>query len=183
MVLFVGAAAVQYGTQTSTVVETSTREQDPLIGFLAVIAACCTSGFAGVYLELMLKNLKTSLWVKNVQLAGFGIIFGLLTAMFKDGASIRTNGFFYGYSPVVWLVILDVSAGGLLVALVVKYADSIRKGFATSISILLSTVISALFMGFSLTTTFTSGMMLVLGATLLYVRPEKDPQLPVSSKV
>lgn len=32
--------------------------QDPWLGFLAVMVACVTSGFAGVYMELMLKDAR-----------------------------------------------------------------------------------------------------------------------------
>ena len=37
------------------------------------------------------------------------------------------DGFFYGYNNVVVTVVLLQAAGGLLVALVVKYADNIQK--------------------------------------------------------
>jgi UDP-sugar transporter A1/2/3 len=50
-----------------------------------------------------------------------------------------------GYSFWVWATITLVAAGGLLVAVVVKYADNILKGFATSLSILLSAVISYMY--------------------------------------
>ena len=52
------------------------------------------------------------------------------------------EGFFFGYSGVVWAVVLLQAGGGLLVAMVVKYADNILKGFATSLSIILSCVAS-----------------------------------------
>ena len=41
---------------------------DQLVGLLAVVAACVTSGFSGVYFEKILKTTKTSLWIRNVQL-------------------------------------------------------------------------------------------------------------------
>ena len=51
----------------------------------------------------------------------------------------------------------------------VKYADNILKGFATSISILLSVLISWAYLGdVLLTGTFAAGALLVVGATFLY---------------
>ena len=61
-----------------------------------------------------------------------------------------------------------VPRGGLLVAVVVKYADNILKGFATSISIVLSTLISVYFFHFGLSFGFLVGAGLVIGAVFMY---------------
>jgi len=65
--------------------------------------------------------------------------------------------------------------GGLLVALVMKYADNVVKGFATSLSIVLSSAVSLFIPSFhfSLTPTFVAGSSLVIAATILYstIRP------------
>lgn len=39
-----------------------------LMGLLAVLVACFSSGFAGVYFEKILKESKQSVWVRNIQL-------------------------------------------------------------------------------------------------------------------
>ena len=46
-------------------------------GFIAVIAAACTSGFSGIYFEKILKGSQTSLWMRNLQMGGSSIIFAL----------------------------------------------------------------------------------------------------------
>jgi hypothetical protein len=46
----------------------------PFKGFLAVAAACFTSGLAGVYFEMVLKNSTADLWVRNVQLSLFSLL-------------------------------------------------------------------------------------------------------------
>jgi len=46
-------------------------------GLVAVTVACCSSGFAGVYFEKVLKESEASLWVPNVELAVIGIVAGL----------------------------------------------------------------------------------------------------------
>ncbi len=59
--------------------------------------------------------------------------------------------------------------GGLVVALTVKYADSILKGFATSISIILSSVLSYLLLNdLEPGSLFIMGTVLVILATFMY---------------
>ena len=38
------------------------------VGLVAVLTACCSSGFAGVYFEKILKGTKATIWMRNVQL-------------------------------------------------------------------------------------------------------------------
>jgi UDP-sugar transporter A1/2/3 len=59
--------------------------------------------------------------------------------------------------------------GGLVIAAVIKYADNILKGFATSLSIILSTIISYFWLqDFVPTSVFFLGAILVIAATFLY---------------
>ena len=48
--------------QTSSIQAAATVEdgQNELLGFMAVLAACCSSGLAGVYFEWVLKGSKVS---------------------------------------------------------------------------------------------------------------------------
>ncbi len=58
--------------------------QSNIIGVIAVLVSCLTSGFAGVYFEKVLKTNSTSLWMRNIQLALIGIVISLvgITASF-----------------------------------------------------------------------------------------------------
>lgn len=124
------------------------------MGLAAVVAACILSGFAGVYFEKILKDstTKTSLWVRNVQLSSYSLFPALfIGVIFMDGPEIAKTGFLTGYNSVVWLSIACQACGGVIVALVVNYADNIAKNFATSISIILSFFGSVLFFHFKIT--------------------------------
>ena len=150
-----------------------------MVGFVAVLSACIASGFAGVYFEMILKGSSTSLWLRNIQLGLFGALSGVLGVLLKDGAEVYKKGFFFAYSPWVWSIIFIQACGGLLVAVVVKYADNILKGFATSISIIVSTIVAIYLFNFHVSSLFALGAALVIWAVYLYSLPKK----PVSETV
>ena len=131
-------------------------EMDARVGLLAVLVACGLSGLAGVTFEKILKDSSsakhTTLWVRNCQLSFWSLFPSLfLGVIWNDGEAIAKTGFFAGYNWVVWTAILFQAAGGLIVALVINYADNIAKNFATSVSIVLSCVASAYFFDFTVT--------------------------------
>lgn len=78
------------------------------------------------------------------------------------------NGFFHGYDWAVWCAVILQSVGGLLVAVVVKYADNILKGFATSAAIVLSCIVSIYFFAFQLSIQFIVGATLVIVSVYMY---------------
>ena len=154
-------------------------EQNAVLGAAAVLCASVTSGFAGVYFEKMLKNSPASLWLRDVQLGGLGAIFGSIIAWWNDGTVIAERGIWVGWSSLVTLVVLNQALGGLLIAVVIKYADNILKGFAVSISIVLSSLVSVFLFNFSVRTFFAIGTAMVLLSTYLYEDlPGRGPLLP-----
>jgi UDP-sugar transporter A1/2/3 len=168
-VLFSGVALVQLQQIGAPKARDTTHEQRPLLGFLAILMACCLSGFAGVYFEKILKNSSdVSLWLRNIQLSAIAIPFGLVQVLVTDFDVVSEKGFFYGYSFITWVVILLQAQGGLLTAVVVKYSDNIMKGFATSLAIILSCVVSVYAFDFHLTVLFTIGAGLVIGSLFLF---------------
>jgi len=179
VILFVGVAVVQ-ADKVDENSSKSEQEQNRWVGVLAVLGACCTSGFGGVYFELVLKprvatqTRVPSVWAKNVQLSMYALIIALATAFVKDGNAIRESGFFQGYSLLVLSVITLEAGGGLVVAAVIKYADNILKSFATAVSIVTSTIVSALVFGFKISFPFLSGCALVFVAVGMYSRKDEE---------
>jgi len=137
-------------------------------GIMAILGACCTSGFAGVYMEKVVKGSAPSIFVRNVQLGVFGIISGLFIVVSKDFDIVANQGFFANYTALTWFTITLHSLGGILIACVIKYADNLIKTIATSLSVVLSSVISWMFLGFVLTPQFAMGAILVLASAYGY---------------
>ncbi|KAI0062378.1 nucleotide-sugar transporter [Artomyces pyxidatus] len=156
----------------------------PLKGFGAVTAACFTSGLAGVYFEMVLKNSKADLWVRNVQLSLFSLIPALLPVLYVPVPS-NSGGFFQdffkNFGGWAWATVSIQVFGGLITAIVIKYSDNILKGFATSLSIILSFLASVILFHFSITPSFVVGSSTVLIATWLYNQPAgQEPTLLVN---
>lgn len=191
--LFLGVSLVQLENMTSTVPK---QDVNAVKGLISVVSACkfvvrqirlakhvCSfsgtlSGLAGVYFEKILKGSNVSVWIRNIQLGIFSIIFGTIMMLIQDGTEIQNKGFLFGYTPLVWTTIAVQSAGGLLVALVVKHADNILKGFSTSAAIIISCIVSMILFDFQLTSLFALGALLVVCSIFLYSKPELILQVP-----
>ncbi|KAI0273522.1 nucleotide-sugar transporter-domain-containing protein [Gloeopeniophorella convolvens] len=161
-----------------------THIMSPLKGFGAVTAACFTSGLAGVYFEMVLKGSKADLWVRNVQLSLFSLVPAILPVLYSSSpphsggpvANLLRN--FGGWA---WATVAIQVFGGLVTAIVIKYSDNILKGFATSLSIILSFLASVILFNFRITPSFVIGSSTVLVATWLYNQPPgKEPILLVN---
>lgn len=180
-ILFVGVSAVQLQPENKKA--KPTHEQNAILGLTAVLISCVLSGFAGVYFEKILKGTKETIWLRNVQLGAFGVIVGLLTVYTKDRSAAVTNGFFYGYDYLVWIVIGIQALGGLMVAVVVKYADNILKGFATSASIIISSIAAIFLFDFQISIQFLFGAGLVISSVYMYSVFVAKPTSATPSKV
>lgn len=149
--------------------ENKAEHENTTAGFIAVLLAACTSGFSGVWFEKILKGSTTSLWMRNIQMGVSSLIIGFLGVFLSsDRESVVQNGFFFGYSSIVWVVILLQAIGGLVVAVVVKYADNILKGFAASFSIVTSCILCYFFFDFRPNFLFLVGAVFVNFSMYLY---------------
>jgi len=166
LILIAGVAMVQLSDVKES--SASSGEQSKVLGFTAALSACCLSGFAGVYFEKILKGSDVSVWMRNVQLALLSVPMGLVTSYVSDGGKISEHGFFHGYDNFVCFTVAQNALGGLLVAVVVKYADNILKGFACSLAIIITCVASIFIFDFSLSLQFTLGAGCVIGSIFLY---------------
>lgn len=120
------------------------------VGTTAVLIEVTLSGFASIYFEKVIKTdpLQLNIWERNFQLAlgSFPVYF-----LFIIGEGGGTAGFFGGWSLIAFVLSILGAAGGLLVALSIKYGDSILKTLATTGAIILSSLLDHLLLGGPLT--------------------------------
>eukprot|EP00434_Breviolum_minutum_P026258 symbB.v1.2.023209.t1/scaffold2101.1/size89465/10 len=148
---------------------------DPVVGLCAVLSACFTSGLAGVYLEKILKQTDSSIWMRPKTFHRGHVrhvsCFGTHRQEYTIGL-LRWDPGLCGllrYSGLVWAVIALQAIGGLVVAAVLKYADNILKCFGNAVSIVISCLLSSvLLQEFQPDMLFVLGTLCVLVATTLY---------------
>ncbi|CAM9697409.1 unnamed protein product [Chrysoparadoxa australica] len=157
-------------------IEPEESGQNRALGFACVLCAACTSGFAGAYFERILKGSSTSLWIRNVQMGCSSVVLGFISVFVKDWSTVLELGMFHGYSSLVVLVVILQAVGGLVVAVVVKYADNILKSFGTAISIVFSCVLSMMIFGFRPGRYFGVAVVLVNLSVFMYSRPDEAPK-------
>jgi len=166
--LALGVGIVQAQSVGGTGREATAGLMNPAAGFLAVLIACCTSGLAGVYFEMVLKNSQTDLWIRNSQLSLFSLIPAALPIIYELSRSEHRLDLFHNFGGWAWSTVFIQVFGGLITSLVIKYAGNILKGFATSLSIVISCLASVALFNFPLTLTFAVGASVVLVATWMY---------------
>lgn len=154
-------------------------EQNFLKGFIMLLLACFCSGFAGVYTEMIFKQvgaakaeIKVSLWLQNMQLAVFSMLLMVVTflpeTMLVSTSSRQTQHVFEGFTGKTWALAVNNAIGGLFVAMVIKYADNILRGFASALATINACILAVFCFGFVIGGRFVLGVALVIGSTLLY---------------
>jgi len=177
VLLAVGVGIVQLQTVGKGKTEL-VRTMHPLRGFFAVTFACITSGIAGVYFELLVKSSGSAdLWTRNTQLSLFSIIPALVPILCAPAPAAGMTyaqvlvSRFANFNGWALGTVATQTLGGLITAIVIKYSDNILKGFATSLSIVLSFLASVILFNYTLTVAFMLGASIVLAATFMYNRP------------
>jgi len=142
---------------------------DVALGIVAMLTAALCTSFASVYFERMLKgSRKPSLWLRNIQLAIYCGLVATATVLQEEDAARASEGWLHGFGAYTWATVMMNVAGGLLVAITIKYADNIVRGFAQAVAIIVSSVASHFLFDFQITPTFVFGVCLVGLAILLY---------------
>jgi len=164
-ILIVGVVTAQ----SSQGAANSHNKGNVLVGVMAALGVSVCSGFASVYLEKILKGDTTSIWVRNVQLCLFSIPLQLVAIYQREYHKVVANGWMHGFCISTWAVVCMFAFGGLLVAVVIRFADNNLKNLAMALAILLSCLASIpLFGDFEPNAKFWVGAALVVSSIFLY---------------
>mmetsp|Transcript_29831 Transcript_29831/g.54053 ORF Transcript_29831/g.54053 Transcript_29831/m.54053 type:complete len:283 (+) Transcript_29831:2-850(+) len=157
-------------------VEGREASMDTMTGVLATLGISLASGFAAVYTEKVIKSQKTthfdrskySLAYMQVQLAGMSLMVMGAFAVATEFEVINERGLWHNVNASAWVAIVNSALGGLTVAAVLKFADSVLKGYATAVSVMLTGCLSMVFFGTTMNSTYVLGMVNVICAVTLY---------------
>jgi len=150
------------------------------LGTFAVLMEVTLSGFASIYFEKVIKQdvEQLNIWERNFQL-GLGSV--PIYMLFILNAGGGKAGYFGGWSFTSFLLSILGAAGGLLVALSIKYGDAILKTLATTGSIVLSSVLDFVLLSGPLTFIMILGGVNVVLAICNYTF-DTTPKIEVPSE-
>lgn len=147
------------------VVDSGAESSGRFIGLIYALASCVTSGLASVWFEMLLKSDKVNLWLMNVQLAFFSIVISCLAVL---ATAPSGSGAFLEFDRLAMLSVTFSASDGLVIALVMKYADNILKGFATSLAICITATVSVMMGDIPFSYELLGGCAIVIGAIGIY---------------
>eukprot|EP00744_Colponema_vietnamica_P020810 GILI01029616.1.p1 GENE.GILI01029616.1~~GILI01029616.1.p1 ORF type:complete len:428 (+),score=44.77 GILI01029616.1:88-1371(+) len=186
---FTSSTTITVGPPSEGQHETMFTSGAVLLGAIACILSGISSSFAGVYFEKVVKTTPPSLAVRNIHLSLFAIPLAILSMIVIDVVPPLLDNnrppfrYWQGYNSLTYALVLVHALGGLLVAVVVKYADNILKGFATAVAIVVSGLYMTVFWSFVPSTWFVYGCSLVCAATILYQYSEPAKGATTQRKV
>jgi len=167
--LMVGVALVQL---ESTSARSNAVERNNITACVSLLIAITLSGLAGTLLELLFKRQNESIWAKNIFLS----IFSLPSAIYAFVIDVRPTGdlknmlkqLIIGFDFYVMTITLLLALGGMLTAMVMKYAGTLTKCYAVSISIVICMCASEVYGAQKLTVHTLAGSSLVVASVFLY---------------
>eukprot|EP00558_Chaetoceros_sp_UNC1202_P002977 CAMPEP_0197234280 /NCGR_PEP_ID=MMETSP1429-20130617/2060_1 /TAXON_ID=49237 /ORGANISM="Chaetoceros sp., Strain UNC1202" /LENGTH=387 /DNA_ID=CAMNT_0042692645 /DNA_START=83 /DNA_END=1246 /DNA_ORIENTATION=+ len=149
------------------ILQSSDDDGNVILGTLAVLTEVTLSGFASIYFEKVVKTdpegQNLNIWERNFQLAlgSFPVYLGFI--LVGNGGKL-----FNGWSKVTFVLALLGAAGGLLVALSIKYGDAILKTLATTGAIVLSSILDHVWLQGPLTASMALAGCVVVTAIFDY---------------
>ena len=168
-ILMAGTVLVQEPPKKMEGAEGDLRASALFVGVSATVVACLCSSFASVYLEKILVESKPSIWVRNAQLCLFTIPIALAPCLAMDDPYMKEDGsMLHGFTGLVWASIITNAAGGMIVAVVMKFAGNILRNFAQACAIIVGGIGSWALFNFQVTTRFVLGVGLVIASIFVY---------------
>jgi len=153
------------------------HDAETTIGVLATLVIATLSGFAAVYTERVLKHAQLRahsvasqdiLPYMQIQMALASLLIIGVFAIVMDWRAILGHGLWSGFDHRAVIAVASSALGGLIVSAVLKYADSVLKGYATSASVICTGLLSAALFGTAIDLHFMLAVVNVTCSIALY---------------
>eukprot|EP00931_Biecheleriopsis_adriatica_P093954 TRINITY_DN67671_c0_g1_i1.p1 TRINITY_DN67671_c0_g1~~TRINITY_DN67671_c0_g1_i1.p1 ORF type:complete len:375 (+),score=60.30 TRINITY_DN67671_c0_g1_i1:37-1125(+) len=173
LLLFVSAVllAKQQPSRRSGVEDFDNRSTFYWLGVAPVMAAALSSGLTAALTQRALKGSQgRNSWLYSIELSVWGSCFliGGTLCNAESRSRLWTQGPYQGWSLCCLLPVFTQAVGGILVGLVTKYSDAVKKGFALISGIVLTTVTQALLEDAPLTERHLAAAVLVAVSTMIH---------------
>lgn len=157
--------------ETTGLISTSAATGAILAGCAAQIVVITISGYAAIYFERTIKTDPTDIWERNFQLSAWSILMYvlLMVIMPPEGGVDGSSRFLSSWTPLATVLSIFGACGGLLIALSIKYGDSVLKTLAISGGILYSTIVDRFLLGGPLTFQMGLAAIIVISSIINYV--------------
>lgn len=147
------------------------HDESFLLGIMPVLLASMLSGVASSLCQWAIQVKKRSPYLLTIEMSVIGtavLVFSMLHT--PDGAKIRAEGFFNGWTPYAVIPVLTNAGGGILVGLVTKYSGGVKKGFVNISALLVTAVAQYLVDGIQPSMFVWIAMPLVVGSTYAHMQ-------------
>jgi len=153
--------------------ESTTQQQHSVTGIVTAVSITMLSGFTGCYTEKILKTQNVCPWIQSSLIAAMSALCLICALAYEhafDTTSTLREGFLANFTPLVWLLVFNLSAGGFLVVLVIKLMGNVIKGIAVVISLLVSSAMSTFLFDAPFSMLLSIGIVLICSATYQYTK-------------
>lgn len=137
------------------------------MGYALLTCATSITATSSVWNQLVLKGYTVPLNLQNSILYVFGMLMSIGAYFF--GPQKETQGFFEGYTPMAWLLVLSQALHGLAVSFVYKHADAIVKNFANSSVMVVLVCVSAVWFGLDMNVHSGLAVVIIVVTTYIYM--------------
>ena len=148
------------------------KSYDVAMGCLAEFGVIMLSGFASIYFEKAIKRDTASegldIWERNFQLGFHSIYIYVILLVAYRNPQEAASGYFSNWTPLAFALSGLGATGGLLVALSIKYGDSVLKTLAISGSIIYAAIVDRFLLGGPLTGQMSISAFIVVVAIISY---------------
>lgn len=163
LMLVLAVIQISYDTKPTN---TSAKSTNLYIkGLVFTFLNVMMSGFSTVFMEKTFKDTSKDLtiWERNFQLSVCSIVVYFGIVVFDSGLDI-----FHGWNWMAFTISILGALGGIIVAFSLKFTDSILKSFASTMAIVLTTLIEWQFMEGAMSVYVAIGGMFVILSVYAY---------------
>jgi UDP-galactose transporter len=168
------------GALLSSSEEKKGKSENPILGFVFIMAMTVFSTSASIYTEKYFKkNQEVSIFYQNIILYSYGILVNILVLAVR---SSDDKGIFEGFDKAGFLVLLVQSTMGVSLSFIFKYLDNIVYVISLVVSMFLTAIVTTITTDFSFSLNFITALSVVTIGIYLFYRTKIFERFSIDEK-